>query len=258
MEEEANGRMWKETYGVRQMKIRCPYCGGNSIARIIHGTPEMTEELIQELKQKKAVLAGCDMKENSPTLKCNDCKKKFGKAPVCSIRGIMYRPEDVKEIEYRIGGYFGGYDTVDIRRYEYGRGLLVWHVPEEENRPLYFRAYSKPEWDRMMRTLFCRLFVHEWKLSYENNQIMDGTQWSLILTFSDGNKREIYGSNEYPALWDDFRDRFRRYITEAERNNSDPIDIYHFRELFRDSYPVQEWLEKHQDEMNEISKGRSL
>lgn len=40
-----------------------------------------------------------------------------------------------------------------------------------------------------------------WKDKYNNNDILDGTQWSLKVQFSKHNKIKKWGSNEYPAYW---------------------------------------------------------
>ena len=179
------------------MQIRCPYCGSRNIAKIIHDTPAVTEESKPEPEQEKAVPAGNCTHSGSLTLQCFDCRKKFGKEPVCTIRGRKYRPEDLSEIEFIIGGYSNGYDTVVIRNEEKGRAICVWHMPDTDDPTPYMRAFPKREWDELLETLFRKLFVHEWKLSYKDNEILDGTQWSFKLVFSDGKKREIYGSNGY-------------------------------------------------------------
>lgn len=41
-----------------------------------------------------------------------------------------------------------------------------------------------------------------WGEIYYNMNILDGHQWSVTLTFSDGTSRDISGSNAYPEGWD--------------------------------------------------------
>jgi len=48
-----------------------------------------------------------------------------------------------------------------------------------------------------------------WKEQYYNNDICDGHQWSMVITFADGTIKEIFGSNEYPDSWDKMRIAFR-------------------------------------------------
>lgn len=89
---------------------------------------------------------------------------------------------------------------------------------------MYSRIYSKREWDALMRTLFDRLFVHEWKKSYVNPCVLDGTQWGLTLVFPDGKEWEIHGSNAYPPLWDAFYRRFHKYVHEMHVERPDLAD----------------------------------
>lgn len=41
-----------------------------------------------------------------------------------------------------------------------------------------------------------------WGEVYYNMNVMDGHQWGVTLTFSNGETREICGSNAYPDGWD--------------------------------------------------------
>lgn len=41
-----------------------------------------------------------------------------------------------------------------------------------------------------------------WGELYYNMNVMDGHQWAVTLTFSDGTSRDINGSNAYPEGWD--------------------------------------------------------
>ena len=202
------------------MKIRCPYCGSRNTARILYGLPAFSEELNREMENGKVVPGGCDISGNKPEYQCKDCSKKFGKAPVFSVRGRKYTPDDLAGIEFEDGGFFGGYHTVSILRNESSYELSVQHSYGAYDP--YVRGFQKREWDSLKKTLFDHLFVHEWKRSYVDWSILDGEQWSLELTFSDGRHRRIYGSNAYPALWDSLQRRFGRYIREARGDREEP------------------------------------
>lgn len=45
--------------------------------------------------------------------------------------------------------------------------------------------------------------IHKWKSSYQNEHILDGTQWHVMVTTSKM-KYEFEGSNAYPKQWDRF------------------------------------------------------
>lgn len=227
------------------MQIRCPHCGSSNIARIQRGLPVYSEKLKQNLAQGKVILDGCYGSGTDAMYQCNDCKKKFGKEPVCSIRGKKYRPEDLNGIEFNIGGFFGGYDTVDIRNTGSIRAICISHSPEDEDQPPYIRLFQKREWDLLLNTLFSRLFVQEWKRSYQDNDILDGTQWSFKMVFCDGKEHRIYGSNDYPPLWNAFERRFMRYIKEARDKEANPVDILRFQNLFTSNSQIKAWIDEH-------------
>ncbi len=59
-------------------KIKCPFCGSESIAEILYGMPAFSEELDRELEQKKIILGGCIISEDSPEFHCNKCHREWG------------------------------------------------------------------------------------------------------------------------------------------------------------------------------------
>ena len=42
------------------------------------------------------------------------------------------------------------------------------------------------------------LHLEDWQDEYSDNDILDGTQWSLKISFDNGKNKEIFGSNKYP------------------------------------------------------------
>lgn len=49
------------------------------------------------------------------------------------------------------------------------------------------------------------LHIGEWNLSYSNPFVLDGTQWSLEMHFSNDHKKvRKFGSNAYPYNFRDF------------------------------------------------------
>ena len=49
---------------------------------------------------------------------------------------------------------------------------------------------------------FVDIHVENWNTRYDNNGILDGTQWGLTVEYEDGQTDEFYGSNEYPDNFD--------------------------------------------------------
>lgn len=60
--------------------LKCPYCDSENIAEYLWGTPFLSAELEEELKNNKVVLGGCCMDKHAPAYHCNTCEKDFGKS----------------------------------------------------------------------------------------------------------------------------------------------------------------------------------
>ena len=42
-----------------------------------------------------------------------------------------------------------------------------------------------------------------WDDEYIDWDVLDGTQWEMVITSYDGSVKKIYGSNAYPESWND-------------------------------------------------------
>ncbi len=51
---------------------------------------------------------------------------------------------------------------------------------------------------------FQTLQVESWEDDYDNPDILDGTQWSLVCKWKDGTQKKIDGNNAYPEKWHEF------------------------------------------------------
>ncbi len=228
------------------MKLKCPYCGSENIAWIIWGSSNTS--VAADVKYPVIFLEKPGTDE-SPTRQCRDCHRRFGRRRIYTYHGKKYMPEDVCMVEFQIGGYFGGYNQLVIRRMQGYSALCVLHMPIDRDSPLYIRKYGKKEWDALMNMLFNRLFIQEWKSEYDDNDILDGTQWHLKIGFTDGKSRKIYGSNEYPALWKQLEKRFFRYIGEMRTKEAEPKDILEYYHLFGNEDYSGIWIREHIDEL---------
>lgn len=77
------------------------------------------------------------------------------------------------------------------------------------------REMTEKEWKRIIAQLYEKLYIHEWKKRYDNPFVLDGEQWELEIHLSKGRKRLYYGSNAYPALWEELKSVFRPFFKEA-------------------------------------------
>ena len=80
---------------------------------------------------------------------------------------------------------------------EYSKGF----APEKVFEPITLTAEESDKLDE----LFSELHIDRWNDRYENLNILDGEEWTIKVTFTDGSKREIHGMNARPTRWVKFR-----------------------------------------------------
>ena len=104
---------------------------------------------------------------------------------------------DISKITLEIGGFFGGYETRTIQLHGNQLHLQVEHTimrkPSdfdiEPDCPL-----TKEDFVEGLR----EVHIGEWHHSYNNWNVVDGTQWELTVEYNDGRKLSFNGSNAYP------------------------------------------------------------
>ncbi len=58
-------------------KIICPFCNSDNVAEYLYGLPVFSEELNKEIKEGKIILGGCEIDDQFPLYKCNNCGKEW-------------------------------------------------------------------------------------------------------------------------------------------------------------------------------------
>lgn len=225
------------------MRMKCPYCGSTNTAKIIRGMPDYTALLEMDKRKEKYIIGGCCITGNDPAYKCLECYLGFGTPPV--LKGEeeeeagdqILLSDIITEIWFAVGGFFDGYDHVRIIRKGDKRVLCAYHVPpSDDEEPFVLREFSAREWKALMNKLFCRLFVHEWKHEYSNDEILDGTQWYLELRLDGRKDYVISGSNAFPPLYGDLEKMFLKYLRESVPLEMDPAKRAMYKFLFSDCY----------------------
>jgi len=93
-------------------------------------------------------------------------------------------------IEFSCGGYFGGYNTI---RFSNGTVTLSnSQAPFNEQNKKVSEERLAAFWEKVET-----IGVWDWQDEYIDPNILDGTQWHLILVHGDREKK-IYGSNMFP------------------------------------------------------------
>ena len=85
--------------------------------------------------------------------------------------------------------------------------LFAWQIAEARVMALSSLAFVTKQW---------KSCIHEWKQSYVDPMILDGTQWGLELTLTKGRHYNISGSNAFPALYKDLVRVFKPYMKKAK------------------------------------------
>ena len=63
---------------------------------------------------------------------------------------------------------------------------------------------------------------NDWEEDYSRQDIMDGHQWGIFVTFADGSVKKVHGSNAYPETWNEMKTAFEnltdRNVLQLEKN----------------------------------------
>jgi hypothetical protein len=68
---------WKLSAGVLE-GMKCTQCNGTSVAEIIYGLCDITDELDQAINKKEIILGGCLITNHDSKWECNDCGEQWG------------------------------------------------------------------------------------------------------------------------------------------------------------------------------------
>ena len=111
--------------------------------------------------------------------------------------------DSMSQLVFTIGGFFCGQETrtftvsddqvlVDVEK------ILISMDKEEEYGP-----YRKEDFISGIKALH----IGEWKRTYKDPLVMDGTQWELDIYYNNGRKAvKISGSNAYPYNFEDLKE----------------------------------------------------
>lgn len=66
-----------QTHILKRKPQSCPVCGHKPVAEILYGMPRASEELFQQEKEGKIVIAGCCIMIPTPKWECTKCEEQF-------------------------------------------------------------------------------------------------------------------------------------------------------------------------------------
>ena len=94
-------------------------------------------------------------------------------------------------LNFNIGGFSGGYERIiwqNDKLYHHFDGNFL----EED-----FTIPSTKDWEEFWDEVDA-LKVWSWEKDYNNDDVLDGTQWELTIKRIGRRRRRIFGSNAYP------------------------------------------------------------
>ena len=116
----------------------------------------------------------------------------------------------IKKIVFDIGGYFDGYTKTTIT---IGEKIHKYVEHSLEPQPLPVADYDENSSMTREEFLFefSEIHIGEWRRKYDLHrfgyEVMDGTQWSLEIYYSNESKPvRIYGDNAYPYNFNRLKD----------------------------------------------------
>jgi len=122
--------------------------------------------------------------------------------------------EKINRFYFSIGGFFGGYDSIEINKNDTPIKYIHSHSIKGNNDEY---VISKEQLNDFLEKIFNNK-VLKWKNKYHDNNILDGTQWKLEMDFKDLPKFDSYGSNEYPSNWKIIFTIINDYFPQMELN----------------------------------------
>jgi hypothetical protein len=124
------------------------------------------------------------------------------------------------KFKFSIGGFFGTSYEIKLKK----EALLFYISDRSFPRDLLndipthiIPVKENLNWQKLIKFLESQ----DWKPSYFNEDILDGTQWEISFT-SENSKLKSSGSNEYPT---EFK-KFMRLLNAITRKHSIPFEVY--------------------------------
>lgn len=110
---------------------------------------------------------------------------------------------EIKKITFSIGGFSDGFKNYVIDIGDSIKATLDYknEIKEIELISRYDEPFNLEDFYETIKYIY----MGEWKRSYNNPDVLDGTQWKIEVYFSNKNKPVIFeGNNHYPYNFDSF------------------------------------------------------
>lgn len=115
---------------------------------------------------------------------------------------------------------YGGFGSDQYKIYNENLGIIVEINHHRINHEEFNRQISFEQWSEFWKVID-EIDAWRWDKDYFNQDILDGTQWELVVDRKGKRRRRIFGSNDYPP-------NFKLLINAI--NNLAGTDIEHYDE----------------------------
>ena len=97
----------------------------------------------------------------------------------------------IETLDFQIGGFGSQTDRIIYRDNKVNHELFESDYIIKSTKP------TSKDWEQFFDVMD-NLKVWSWKKDYNHEDMLDGTQWELIIKIKGKRGRKIYGSNAYP------------------------------------------------------------
>ena len=110
----------------------------------------------------------------------------------------LKKKSNITELIFSIGGFFSGTISVELE----GNSIITKYNNCEPYHEDECCTPTEEDWTVFSNSLIS-LGVWKWKRKYDDQDVMDGTQWELTLC-EVSRKKRCFGSNDYPTGFNEF------------------------------------------------------
>lgn len=131
---------------------------------------------------------------------------------------------NIQKLRFLIGGFFSRHSEFIITNNHavldsYGGGI-------NSGKYLIEKVIENPDMEKLIEVLNY-IGLSDWKDKYDNEYVIDGTQWELEIDFNNGHSKKIYGSNSYPDS-PEFSDKYTVKFLKLLSAFDSLLQINHF------------------------------
>ena len=152
-------------------------------------------------------LSGCNIHTNKDGTQERNYQENID--TIYFSRGPAFGPSD-KDTAYKFDLKNGAFYTAKVNTDD---SHELWGTTEGDADLAFVSDLDYDKIDNFFRQT-ARHGLTNWKESYRDNSVLDGSSWYIKIIFSDQTIMESYGINKYPSTWDKVMEDFEELTGE--------------------------------------------